>query len=410
MTRYDVVVIGGGPAGLMAAGRAAELDARVLLLEKNQKLGIKLLMTGGGRCNFTNNSPTRLLAEAYGVNGSWLLAGLSRFGPTEIIKFLEERGVRTRLEDGGRIFPQSNQASEILKVLTDYVKSNGTKIKTKSPVVKIIKERNRIIKVVLADQTEITATNFIIAAGGKSYPLSGSSGDAYTWLSELGHKVVNPQAGLCLIKVKENVKELEGLSLSGAQIKLYLDIKKISAEAGDFIFTSRGLSGPAALNLSRIIARQGIGNLKIKIDFSPDETTEDLDRKIQRLLVENKQMAIKNILSKLYPARLVIFALTQTKINPAKKGNGLTRLERKALVSFFKEFNLQIMSLGGFNEAMITVGGVDLKEVDPKTMVSKIISNLYLAGEVLNLDGPTGGYNLQIAWTTGYLAGDNAAK
>jgi len=410
MKIYDVVVIGGGAAGLIAAGRAAELGASVLLLEKNQELGIKLLMTGGGRCNFTNQSPVRLLSQSLGVNGRWLLSGLSRFGPNQIINFFEERGVKIRVEAGGRVFPESSNAREILKVLVDYVKLGGVDIKTKSSVVKIVKKENRIVKLILADKTEITALAFVLACGGKSYPHSGSSGDAYAWLENLGHKIVNPKAALSPIMVKEKVKELEGLSLKDASLSLFQAEKKINEENGDFLFTSNGLSGPAALNLSRSVARQVNRDLKIKIDFFPYETREGLGQKIEFFIAKNKQADIKNILSRFCHKRLVNFALEQIKINPSKKGNEVARLEKLKIIDFLKNYSLRLFGLGGFNEAMVTVGGVCLKEVDPKSMASKIITNLFLAGEILDLDGPTGGYNLQIAWTTGHLAGENAAQ
>jgi len=408
MKIYDVVVIGGGASGLIAAGRAAELGASVLLLEKNQELGIKLLMTGGGRCNFTNQSSIQSLAQSLGVNGRWFLSGLSRFGPNEIINFFEERGVKIRVEAGGRVFPESSNAREILKVLIDYAKSGGVDIKTKSSVIKIVEKKNRITKLILADKTEITALNFVLACGGKSYPYSGSNGDAYVWLEDLGHKIISPKAALSPIAVKEKVKELEGLSLKDASLSLYQAEKKISEEAGDFIFTSNSLSGPAALNLSRSVARQVNRALRIKIDFFPYETKENLGQKIEFFINQNKQADIKNILSRLCHKRLANFALEQIKINPSKKGNEVARLEKLKIIDFLKNYSLRVFDLGGFNEAMITVGGVYLKEVDSKSMASKIVANLYLAGEILDLDGPTGGYNLQIAWTTGYLAGENA--
>jgi len=409
MKIYDVVVIGGGPAGLIATGRAAEFGARVLLLEKNKTLGVKLLMTGGGRCNFTNQSSARVLAEAFGENGRWLLSGLTRFGSDDIINFFTERGLKIKVEAGGRVFPENNDAREILKLLIDYIKLNNGEIKTEAKVVKIIKDGDKIFKLILSDETEVRAKNFIIATGGKSYPLSGSSGDAYDWLTALGHKIISPKAALSPIIVKESVEDLEGLSLSGAKIKLFQGDKKVAESAGDFIFTACGLSGPAALSLSRAIARFNNKNLKLKIDFSPETSNDELKDKIKDLIANNKQVDIKNILAKIYPKRLVNFVLTVCQINPEKKGNGITRLECQVMLNFFKDYELQVLNLGGFAEAMITVGGIDLKEVNPKTMASKILPNLYLAGEVLDLDGPTGGYNLQAAWTTGYLAGENAA-
>lgn len=410
MKKYDVAIIGGGPAGLLAAGRAAEGGASVVLLEKNRSLGVKLLMTGGGRCNLTNRSAARALAEGFGVNGRWLLSGLSRFGAEEIIDFLAGRGVRTKTEAGGRVFPQSGQARAVLEALLDYAKNGKVEIRTSAAVRKIIGSQGRIVKLILADQTEIVASNFIIATGGASYPLSGSSGDAYAWLKALGHKIIAPCAALCPIIVKEKIKELEGLSIADAVLTLYHNQEKIGREAGDFLFTSRGLSGPAALNLSRTAAQQGKSGLEIKIDFFPDEDAASLDEKLKEATGANKQLAVKNILGRLTHKRLAGFILSSLAISPDKKGDSLTKPERKALVNSLKGYHLTVRGLAGFEEAMVTAGGVSLKEVDPKTMASKIIANLYLAGEVLDLAGPTGGYNLQAAWTTGYLAGENAAR
>jgi hypothetical protein len=344
------------------------------------------------------------------VNGRWLLSGLSRFGAAEMIGFLEERGVKTRTEAGGRVFPQSGQARAVLEALLDYIKKGKVEIRIGTTVQEIIEKSGRVAKLILADRTEIVANNFIITTGGASYPLSGSSGDAYAWLKALGHEIIAPRAALCPIIVKERIKELEGLSLADAVLTLYHDTEKIGREAGSFLFTSRGLSGPAALNLSRSVARQGKGGLEVKIDFFPDEDAVSLDNRLKDMINANKQMAIKNILSRLTHKRLAGFILASLAIEPAKKGDSLTKAERRALINLLKTYRLSVSGLAGFEEAMVTAGGVSLKEVDPKTMASKIIPNLYLAGEVLDLEGPTGGYNLQAAWTTGYLAGENAAR
>jgi len=409
MKQYDVVVIGGGPAGLIAAGRAADLGAAVLLLEKNKQLGVKLLMTGGGRCNFTNNSSPRILAEAFGINGKFLLSGLNRFGAEELINFFGSRGLEYKIEDRGRVFPKSDKAQEILKLLVDYIKENHGDIKTEAPVVKIIKSGHKITKLILADKTEVVAKKFIMATGGKSYPLTGSSGEAYSWLAELGHKIIKPRAALSPIIISEDIKDLEGLSITGAKLTLVHNEQKIASSVGDFIFTSRALSGPAVLSLSRDFVRSNINKAEIIIDFCPEMSADELENKIKNLVEENKQVDIKNILTKIFPKRLSNFILLNNRINQNKKANGLTKVERQILAAAFKKYSLTTYGAGDFSAAMITLGGVDLKEVDPKTMASKLYSNLYLAGEVLDLDGPTGGYNLQVAWTTGYLAGEAAS-
>lgn len=410
MELYDIVIIGAGPAGLMAAGHASELGARVLVLEKNKQAGIKLLMTGGGRCNFTNNAPLKMFAASFGQNGKWLLSGLSRYSSEDIIKFFSDRNIKSEANREGKVYPLNNSALKIRDTLINYVESNGGIIRYNSPVIKIVKEDDKITKLILADRSEIKAKKFIIATGGNSYQKSGSSGDAYVWLKELGHKIIKPRPALAPIILKENfIRELEGLSFSDVLLELYKDKKKIGVESGDFIFTARGLSGPAALNLSRLITKEDKIDLIIKIDFFPEETSADLDKKIRELIELNSRESIRNILSKLTQKRLVDFILTNKNIAPAKKGADLTKLERSLIINFLKDFTVHILTLGDFSEAMISSGGVDLKEVDQKTMASKLYSNLYLAGEILDLDGPTGGYNLQVAWTSGYLAGESAA-
>ncbi len=408
MIKYDVVVIGGGPSGLMAAGRAAELGAKVLVLEKNQALGVKLLMSGGGRCNFTNQSPIRILADSFGVNGRWLLSGLNRFGPDNAIDFFRSHGVESHTEKGGRVFPEGDKANDILSALVNYVKSNGGEIKTNSEVSKVLLNNKSIEKVILINQSEIVANKYIIACGGQSYPSSGSNGDGYKWLKLLGHKIIAPKAALSQTILKESTKELEGLSISDAEIKLIVDNKIIKSEFGDFLFTARGVSGPAALNLSRTTTKYNGRKLNLEIDFFPEDSKEELEEKINIIINEHKQVDSKNAFSQLSNKRIMSYVLDLIGINPSKKANGITRVERQAIGKQLKSLRFEIAGIGGFNEAMITVGGLELKEVDPKTMASKIIDNLYLVGEILDLDGPTGGFNLQAAWTTGYIAGESS--
>lgn len=409
MKIYDLVVIGGGPAGLMAAGRAAELGAQVLLLEKNQALGIKLLMTGGGRCNLTNQLPARLLAAALGTNGQWLLSALSRFDAETVMEFFQQRGVVLRTEANGRVFPDSNQASEILAVLVSYAKTAGVDIKTNAPVASLVTEAESISQLVLKDKNVVRANNFLIATGGRSYPSSGASGDAYDWLRAIGHRVITPQAALSPIILQTPALSLEGVSIVGGRLSLYQGREKLAQEEGDFLFTAQGISGPASLNLSRQIARQSSVSLTVSLDLLPEMNSEELEAEIVTLVASNKQAEIKNIMARLLPKKVVHFLLTQLSIDTDKKGHSLTRSERLELVTMFKDWRFGILSLRGFNEAMVTVGGVDLREVDGRTMLSRLYSNLYFAGEVLDLDGPTGGYNLQVAWTTGYIAGESAA-
>jgi len=409
--KYDLAIIGGGPSGMMAAGRAGALGAKVVLLEKNLKLGTKLLATGGGRCNLTNIKNRRELANSFGINGRWLLSGLSKFGPEELIEFFNSRGLKTKIEEDDRVFPKSNSAQAVLQVMIDYLASSQVDIKLGAEVRKIIKAENRIKKLILADGREVLADRFIFCSGGKSYPSTGSTGDAYKWLKQLGHKIIAPRPALAPIILKDKfVKDLEGLSLNEVGISCRRDDnKKLGAATGSVLFTANGLSGPTILNLSEIIGRVNPRDLQLRIDFFPNLDFPELDRKLQTEFSFNNKI-LKNALSRLVPPRLAAVLINLSGISSQKKLDIITREERKMLTHLLKEFNLTVFGLAGYDRAMVTAGGVDLKEVDSGTMRSKIIENLYFAGEILDLNGPTGGYNLQLCWTSGYLAGESAGQ
>ena len=270
--------------------------------------------------------------------------------------------------------------------------------------------KNKIAKIVLENQEELIANNYILATGGKSYPASGSSGDAYEWLKNIGHNIIKTRPGLTAIILKEKfIKELEGLSLNNINLSLIKDGQKINSYSGDIIFTANGISGPASLNLSRHI-NTSLNNLKITLDFFPDINSSELNKKLQILFNNNGQKTFKNTLSNLLAPKLIPVILKLSNINDDKQTGLIKKIEREAIVDILKNLELNILTINGFDKAMITVGGLDVKEIDPKTMCSKIISNLFIAGELLDLDGPTGGYNLQICWSTGYVAGENAVK
>ena len=406
--KFDLAIIGGGPAGLMAAGRASELGAKVILLEKNNSLGIKLLMTGGGRCNFTNNSSIRNFTSSIGPNGSWFISGLNIFGPNDVIDFFQSRGVEVELEDGNRVFPKSNKAHDILNALLAYVQEGGVKILIDSKVDRVVKKDDLISKIILSNGKEILADKFIFACGGKSYPNSGSSGEVFDWLKFLGHTIIDLKPALSQIFVKENVETIEGLSFSNIQILAKNENFKSSKSRGGLIFTKKGLSGPAVLNLSRELTRKN-ENLEIILDLFPDKNKEELKIEIKNILNNNRNFNIKNTLALLVTKRLSDFLLDKIAIDKNRKSASLSGSEVENIVNILKSTHFTFIKVGDFSEAMISCGGVSLKEVGNKTMASKIISNLYLAGETLDLDGPTGGYNLQIAWTTGYLAGSSCA-
>ena len=409
---YDLAIIGGGPAGLMAASRAGELGARVIIIEKNKQPGVKLLLTGNGRCNLTNKTDNhKILASYYGNNGKFLLSGFSKFDAKSTIDFFKQRGVKTKIEDNNRVLPQSDQARDILEALLSDLKKYQVEIKTNSAVAKLIVQNNKIQKIILTSGEEILAQNYLLATGGKSYPLTGSTGEAYSWLQKLGHTIIEPRPALTPIILQEKfIRSLEGLSFKDVSLSAKQNDRLLAKETADIIFTSNGISGPATINLSRLITEQSINNTVINIDFFPLKTEKQLDSDFRQAWQAQKNKTLKNSFVGLLPSKLINIILELTKIDPDKQVNSVTREERRALVLKLKEFPVSIKKLEGYDKAIITKGGVKINEVDPKTMRSKIIDNLYLAGEILDLDGPSGGFNLQICWTTGYVAGENAAK
>ncbi|HCC23390.1 TPA: aminoacetone oxidase family FAD-binding enzyme [Candidatus Falkowbacteria bacterium] len=415
MNQYkcDVLVIGGGPAGMMAAGRAAENGAKVILLEKNNRLGVKLLITGKGRCNITNaDSNIRNLVEKYGKNGRFLFSALNSFGVDDIIRFFADRGVAIKVERGSRVFPVSDVSMDVLNALIDYLKQGKVKVQTKAEVKEIVAENGNIDKVKLQSGEEIKAGKYIIATGGKSYPATGSTGDGYRWLEKLGHTILKPEPSLVPVVTKENiVRDLEGLSLKKVEISVYQEKKKQDSRFGEAIFTGNGLSGPIILDMSKKIAELlNNGSVKMRIDFKPALTSQNLDKRIQEDFKKYQNKQFKNALDDLLPQKMIPVVIRLSKIDPVKQVNVVTKEERGRIIKLLKEFELEISKTEGFERAIVTAGGVDLKEVEPKTMKSKVIDNLYLAGEILNLDGPTGGYNLQVCWSTGYAAGESAGS
>lgn len=406
-----MAVIGGGPAGMMAAGRAGERGARVILLEKNSRPGIKLLATGHGRCNLTNlSADAKEMIGVYGKNGKFLLSSFHKFGVKDLIKFFESRGVAVKVEDNGRVFPVSDQAGDVLEVLKNYLLEAKVEIRYNAEVKEIVGQDKKIAKIILADGDEIIADKFIVATGGMSFPGTGSTGDGYGWLEKLGHTIARPRPALTPVIVKESfIKELEGLSLREVEISVLQDGKRVASKTGEAIFTADGMSGPIIINLSEVIGRLLPGKISLQIDFRPGLDLAELDKQIQRDFQADNNKLLKNYLSGILPARAAMLIIRLIGVDAEKKINLVTREERKKLGKILKELILEIKGLKGFDRAMLTAGGVELKEVDPSTLRSKLFANLFLAGEILDLAGPTGGYNLQICWSTGFAAGDSAA-
>lgn len=410
--KYDVIVIGGGPAGILSAGSAGQNGTRVLLVEKNHNLGAKLLITGKGRCNITNYTPkVSELVKQYGINGKFLFSAFNKFGVEDIMNFFENYGVAVKTERGNRVFPQSDSSLDVLNALKKYLKESNVEIKTKAEVKDIIKKGNKIEKIILQDGEELIADKYILATGGKSYPATGSTGDGYSWLKKLGHKIILPKPVLVPIIVKEKfVKELEGLSLKNVEISVYKNNKKIKSEFGEAIFTDNGLSGPIILDLSKTVGESLPEKTELKIDFKTALDDKKLDERLQKDFKEFGAKMFKNYLPELMPQKLMPVMMKFSGIDGDRKVNTISREERKTLLKLLKSFTLEAKELDGYEKAIVTAGGVDLKEVDPQTMQSKIIENLYIVGEILDIDGPTGGYNLQVCWSTGHLAGNQIIK
>jgi hypothetical protein len=406
--KYDLVVIGGGPAGLMAALQAAEMGRQVLLLEKNKRLGLKLLITGGGRCNVTNDIPDyKLLAKSYDQAEKFLLSAFSRFGVLETRDFFADRGVTLKTEPDNKVFPVSDSAADILAVFVKGIAAAGGVIRTEAEVADFVVHGNLIEKVILKNREEISAARFLIATGGQSYVETGSSGDGYQWLKKMGHTIIPLRPALApILIVEKQTKVLEGLSLSDTQLTLTNNQKKIVSVSGPIMFTATGLSGPAALNLSRYLDFTQEHNFELSLDFKSEASLTDLDKLLVSLFSKSNKL-VKNSLEEIFPARLAAFIINVSGTHEELKSNSLSREQRQKILEVIKDFKVKIINFSGYDKAMVTVGGVSLKEINPKTMNSKIITNLYLAGEILDIAGPTGGFNLQAAWSTGFVAGNN---
>jgi len=410
---FDVAVIGGGPAGMMAAGKAGELGAKVVLLEKNNTLGSKLLLTGKGRSNITKAEfNPRELVKKYGREGDFLLYPLSVFGVKETIGFFEKKGLKIKTERGKRIFPQSDKASDVLNVLINYLKNNGVKTMTNSEVERILKHKNKVSKIILKNGKNISAKNYIIATGGMSFPGTGSTGDGYKWTKETGHTITKLRPALVPLKIKEDwPKKVQGLSLKNVELTVFQNDSKKDSRFGEMLFTHFGISGPIVLDLSGKIGEfLEKGEVKLVLDLKPALDFKILDKRLQSDFSKYSNKFFKNSLSDLLPQKLISIIVDLSGMNTEKKVNEITRQERQKLVKLLKGLKMTVSSLLGFNMAIITSGGISLKEIDSKTMKSKLIENLFFAGEIINLHGPTGGYNLQLCWSTGYLAGQMAAN
>ena len=413
-----VIVIGGGPAGMMAAITAANTGNKVILLEKMQSLGRKLLITGKGRCNITSSLAMDEFIKNTPGNGMFLYSSFNNYTNEDIIEFLKEQGLEVKEERGNRIFPVTDKSLDVLKCFTSKLKELNIDIELNQTVQNIIiDEVNKCVKGVKVNNKIIECDRVILATGGKSYPLTGSTGDGYKIAKELGHTVTEIKPSLVPMETYNNLcRDLQGLSLRNVSIKI-IDIEKnknIYTDFGEMIFTHFGVSGPIILSGSAHLVRyKNINKLLLdkkiilEIDLKPALSEEKLDERIQRDFNEIKNKQFKNSLDKLLPQKLIPVVIELSNIDPNKKVNEVKKEERKELVKLLKHFKLELKKFRPIDEAIITSGGINIKEINPKTMESKLIQGLYFAGEIIDVDSYTGGFNLQIAYSTGYTAGIN---
>jgi len=408
---WDVCVIGGGPAGLMSAGIAGKNGGKVILLEKNEIMGKKLLLTGGGRCNITNAEPDkRKFVSVFGKRGSVLFSPLSVFGVDDTIRFFEGLGLKTKVEPGFRVFPQSDKSLDVLGVLVSFAKNNGVQFKLDAEVSLIKKNENKIESVILKSGEEVKAKNFILATGGLSRPDTGSTGDGFKWLKKLGHNIVDPNPSLVPIKIKEEwISELAGITLENIGISVYQNNEKLISKKGRLLFTHEGISGPTVLNMSKDVGELlKNGPVKISLDFFSGSGLDVMNQRLLKAFENNQNKKIKNIILEDVPAKIFQKVLEDLEIDGDWYSNEITKEERYSIIEKMKKFEFEVDSLAGYDKAIVSSGGVDLDEVDFKTMSSKLYSNLFLIGDILNFDRNSGGYSLQLCWTTGYIAGKSA--
>ncbi len=407
-----LIVIGGGPAGMMAAITAAKNGASVDLFEKNEKLGKKLFITGKGRCNVTNACDLEDLFKNTVHNHKFMYSSYYEYTNQMVMDFFEENGCKLKIERGNRVFPVSDHSSDIIACLQKVLKQLGVNVYLNTGVKDLIIDNDGVKGVILTDSgKKVYSDSVILATGGLSYPSTGSTGDGFGFAKKGGHSVTECFPALVPFEcAEEDVKSLMGLSLKNISVKIFDQKKCLYEDFGEMLFTHFGVSGPTLLSASSIV----IDKLKdrpltLSINFKPALTKEQLDKRLLREFEENINKQFKNILGALLPAKLIPVMIQRSGIDPDTKGNEITKENRQTLIDLLTDFKVTLIGVRGFNEAIITRGGINIKEINPSTMESKIVKNLYFAGEMIDVDALTGGFNLQIAWSTGYLAGNYAA-
>lgn len=412
MSNCDVIVVGAGPAGLLAAGRAAELGGKVVIFEKMRKAGRKLLVTGKGRCNITNDAPIGEFINRVNPSGRFLRFALSKFYSKDILKLLQQQGIATILERGGRYFPVSNKSQDVLQALLTWVDECNVEIRCGHRVEKLLVENNTILGIQVNGQ-KFMASRVILAMGGNSYPATGSNGDGYELARRLGHSIERIRPALVPLETEgKTAKSLQGLTLKNVKAVVWINDKKTGEDFGELIFTNFGLSGPIILTLSRIIVDElhKKNKVEITIDLKPALDELKLDKRLLRDLNEHGKKKISAIFRYWLPAAMIPVFMGILGLDGEKEGHQISSKERKQIRYLLKNFRFRIVNHRNWKEAIITAGGVSTKEISSKTMESKLVSGLYFAGEMLDLDAETGGFNLQIAYSTGWLAGDSSIK
>lgn len=409
MLNKNIVVIGGGPAGMMAAAAASANGACVELLEKKDMLGKKLSITGKGRCNITNAAERENFMSGYPGNGRFLYSALNELSNEDVIKFFADNGLKSKIERGNRVFPESDNAKDVVKVMEQNLINKGVKVHTSCKVTGINIAEQKVAGVEIEGK-KIKADAVIIATGGMSYPGTGSTGEGYKWAIAAGHRIIVPRPGLVPLVAGETwVREVQGLSLRNVRVSSFrADGKKINEEFGEMLFTHFGVSGPIILSMSRDIGEylyKKQKNATLLIDLKPALSEEKLDLRLQKDLEKYSRRQFKNALDDLLPRKLIPVVIRLSEIDSDKECNQITREERKKLCYLLKHLCLSIVDTRPIEEAIVTAGGVNVKEINPRTMESKLVKGLFFAGEILDVDGYTGGYNLQAAFSTGFVAG-----
>jgi predicted Rossmann fold flavoprotein len=411
-TTWDVIVVGAGPAGMMAAGRAAELGTRVLLLEKNPDVGAKLLITGGGRCNVTNDTPNpHHLLPRYGDAEQFLYSPFAEWDTNSTLKFFHERHMPTILEAEGRVFPQSQSARSVWEVMRTYATHPNVTLRTSTSITGLLHTEGHMTGVATSNGT-YQAKKIIMATGGTSRPETGSTGEGFLYLASTGHAVAKQESTLVPVAIKDAwVKSLSGLAFSDIKISVLLEGKEVGKRRGKVLFTHFGLSGPAILNISSVIGRTlAQGDTTIMLDLLPEIAPDELNLTLRNLLRSESNKQIKNVLSTVVPSTLVSPLLELSEIPDNRPCHSVTREERLKLATLMKRVTITPLRLMGFDMAVVSGGGIPLTEVDTRTMESRIVKGLYIIGDLLNIDRPSGGYSLQLCWTTGFVAGQDAGE